>query len=83
VLIGHTHAPQSYTKISPVEKSQKHMGWVAPCGCAVNPAYLRNGATAWMPGFTLVEVMPNKNFNVYPIIVTGGKCSFAGEIYGK
>jgi hypothetical protein len=83
VLIGHVHAPQSYTKISPVERSQKHMGWVAPCMCVVNPAYLRNGATAWMNGFSLVEVMSNGLFNLYPIIISSGKFSFAGRVYGK
>ena len=83
VLVGHTHSAQSYTKISPVEKTKKDIGWVAPCLCAVNPSYLRNGATSWMNGFSICETMENGNFNLYPVIITGGKFSFAGRVYGK
>jgi predicted phosphodiesterase len=82
VLAGHTHAPQSFSKISPVEASQKFMGWIAPCMCDSNPAYLRNRPTAWVNGFTIVEVMDNGNFNLYPIIISSGKFSFGGKMYG-
>jgi len=83
VLAGHTHAPQSFTRIAPVEKIQKHMGWIAPCLCTVNPTYLRNRPTAWLSGFTIVEVRSNGDFNLYPIIINNGKFTFAGETYGK
>lgn len=82
VLAAHTHAPQSFTKISPVEQRKKHMGWIAPILGATNPAYLRNRPTAWLNGFTLVEVWDKGYFNLYQIIVTGGKFSYAGKIYG-
>lgn len=82
VLAGHTHAPQSYTRISPVEHTQKHMGWIAPCAGNVNPTYLQNRPTAWLNGFTLVETMDNGAFNVYPIIITKGRFSFGGTVYG-
>jgi hypothetical protein len=82
VVAGHTHAPQSFTKICAVEHTQKHMGWIAPILGRVNPTYLRNRPTAWLNGFVLVELMPNNNFNLYTIIVTKGKFSFAGHIYG-
>jgi len=83
VLAGHSHSPQSYTKIAPVEKIKKDIGWIAPSLCTVNPSYLRNKPTSWLSGFTIVEVMPNGNFNVFPIIITGNKFSFNGHIYGK
>lgn len=82
VLAGHTHSPQSFAKISPVENVQKHMGWIAPCLCDVNPSYLRNRPTAWVNGFTIVEVQDNGAFNVYPVIITKGTFSFGGKVYG-
>ena len=83
VLAGHTHAPQSFAKISPVERTQKHMGWIAPCLCDVNPGYLRNRPTAWLNGFSIVEVRDDGAFNVFPIIVWDGRFSYGGRTYGK
>lgn len=83
VLAGHTHAPQTFTRISPVDHINKWQGHIAPIGGAVNPSYLRNRPTAWLNGFTRIEVFPNGNFNLYPIIVSNGVASFNGEIYGE
>ena len=82
VLVGHTHASQSYTKISPVEKVQKHIGWVSPCLCNINPSYLRNKPVAWNSGFNIVEVMKDGLFNLYQPIINSGRFSFAGKVYG-
>ena len=82
VLAGHTHAPQSFTRISPVEKTQKWMGWIAPILGNVNPEYLRNRPTAWANGFTVVEGRGDGNFNCYPILIHEGKFSFGGRTYG-
>lgn len=83
VLAGHTHAPQSFAKISPVEHTQKHMAWIAPCCCTINPDYLQNRPTAWLNGITIVEEMQGGMFNVYPCIVTNGRFAFGGKIYGN
>jgi len=83
VLAGHTHAPQSFTRIAPVERTQKWQGHIAPALCAVNPAYLRNRPTAWLNGFVIIEVLPGGAFNLYPIIVTRGQFSFGGKVYGR
>lgn len=82
VLAGHTHSPQSFTKISPVEQRKKHMAWIAPILGATNPDYLRNRPTAWLTGFTVVEVYSTSGFfNLYPIIVLNGRCSYGGRVY--
>jgi hypothetical protein len=83
VLAGHTHAPQSFTKISPVEAKKKHMGWIAPIVGATNPSYLRNRPTAWLNGFTLVELREKGFFNLYPVVVIDGVFSYGGRLYGK
>lgn len=83
VLVGHSHSPQTFTKISPVEHTNKWQGHVAPCACDINPSYLRNRGTAWLNGFCLIDVLPNGNFSYYPVIVTDGCFSFGGVVYGK
>lgn len=82
VLAGHTHAPQTFTRVSPVEHTNKWQGHIAPIAGGVNPSYLRNRPTAWLNGFVLIDVFPNGQFNLYPVIVYDGKFSFAGKQYG-
>jgi predicted phosphodiesterase len=81
VLAGHTHAPQSFTKISPVEVKKKYMAWISPIVGRCNPAYLRNRATSWLNGFTIVELREKGLFNLYPIIVIDGEFSYGGKLY--
>jgi predicted phosphodiesterase len=81
VLAGHTHAPQSFTKISPVDVKKKYMAHIAPILGATNPSYLRNRPTAWLNGFTVVELREKGLFNLYPIIVIDGEFSYGGKLY--
>lgn len=81
VLAGHTHAPQSFTRVSPVNYREKWMGWIAPVLCDCNPSYLRNRPTAWVNGFTLVEFHPNGCFNLFPLVISQGRVAYAGKIY--
>ena len=82
VLAGHTHSPQSFAKISPVEQKKKYMSWIAPILADCNPDYLRNRPTAWLNGFTIVELHENgRDFNLYPIICIDGRCSYGGKEY--
>lgn len=83
VLAGHTHAPQTFTKVSPVEHTNKWQGHIAPIAGSVNPSYLRNRATAWLNGMVLIDVFPNGQFNLYPVIVINGTASYGGKQYGK
>lgn len=83
VLAGHTHAPQSFTRVSPVEsRDNKWCGWIAPALCNLNPIYLRNRPTAWLNGFTIIELRQDGYFNLFPIIVTRGKFTYGGKQYG-
>lgn len=79
VLSGHTHSPQSFTKVSPVEHAQKWQGHIAPICGDVNPGYLRNRPTAWLNGFVIVELRKGGDFNLYPVIVSNGKFSWGGK----
>jgi predicted phosphodiesterase len=87
VLYGHLHTAQSYTKILPHSEKDKWIGYSSPACCTLNPTYLQNRPTAWVNGFTIVELQePSKklsNFNVYPVIVSNGSFAFGGNVYGK
>jgi hypothetical protein len=82
VLAGHTHAPQSFAKISPVEQKKKHMGWIAPILGYRNPDYLENRPHAWLNGFIVIELQSNGLFNLYSIITFDGRFSYGGTCYG-
>lgn len=82
VLAGHTHAPQSFARISPVEQKRKHMGWIAPILGYRNPVYLENRPHAWINGFVIIE-LHGEFFNLYPIVTFDGTFSYGGKIYGS
>ncbi len=83
VLYGHIHSPQSASRIAPFSQKDKHMAWCSPIGGKTNPSYLRNKPTAWVNGFTLVDLRADGTFNILPIVVTKGQFSFGGTTYGK
>jgi hypothetical protein len=60
---------QSLTKISPVEqKKSTAAGSIRSLG-ATHPDYLRNRPTAWLNGFSIVELYTaNGFFNLYPVV---------------
>ena len=81
VLKAHTHSPEQFTKVAPVDQPEKHRGWTSPILGMVNPHYLRNKPTAWSNGVTLVEIHDGIA-DVFPLVLTNGKVSYAGKIYG-
>lgn len=87
VLYGHLHTAQSYTKVLPHSARDKWIAWSSPAACSTNPSYLQNRPTAWVNGFTIVELQEpekkNSNFNVYPVIVSAGQFAFGGTVYGS
>ena len=83
VLVGHTHSPQVYTKVSPVDHIQKHQGYVAPIAGNTNPAYLRNKPTSWLNGLEIIEVFGEGLFNVIPLVISKGRFAYGGKVYGK
>lgn len=81
VLAGHTHSPQSYTRVSPIDQTQKRMGWIAPIGGRTNPGYLRNKPNAWVNGFVVIETGAGGNFNLTPINIMCDWFRYGGKEY--
>lgn len=83
VAYFHFHTNQQWTKILPQGKTDKWVGFACPCMCNKNPVYLRNAPTAWLNGFTIVEVREDGNFNLFQAITSKGQFSYGGRTYGK
>lgn len=81
VLAAHSHAPQMFSKVSPVEHTQKHQGYINGILGNCNPAYLRNRPTAWVNGAAILELHGEGTFNLYLVNIHNGKFSYGGKIY--
>jgi hypothetical protein len=82
VLFGHCHTPQTFTKVLPHHQTDKWQATCAPILGTVNPGYIRNRPHNWLNGFVIVETLAGGNFNLYSVVVSNGKFSFAGVVYG-
>lgn len=82
VLAAHSHAPQMFSKVSPVEHTQKHQGYINGILGSCNPAYLRNRPTAWVNGAAILELHTGGTFNLYLVNIHNGKFSYGGKVYG-
>jgi len=65
VLKAHTHSPEQFTKVAPVDQPEKHRGWTSPILGMVNPHYLRNKPTAWSNG-GYPRRNPRRNSRCFP-----------------
>lgn len=82
VLMGHTHSPQSFTRVSPVDVDQKWMGYVCPTMGSVNARFKRNRPNSWANGLCIVDGRADDNFNCYTCVTVDGQFSFAAVTYG-
>jgi hypothetical protein len=82
VVYGHFHTMQSFTKVLPYHKKHKYLAQCAPIGGQYNPQWVRNAPNGWVNGFILVEYHSNGNFNLYPVVVSDGRFSYGGKMYG-
>lgn len=80
-VMGHLHTLQAYTKTAPIGK-KKWCGWVIPTSGITNHRYAKNRPNSGLQGFAIVELW-GSNFNLFPIVVVGGKFSYAGKLYGR
>jgi len=71
VMSGHAHTYQVFTKVTPVG-NEAHSAFSVPCACLLNPGYQMNRPSAWVNGFVEFFVLPNGNFDNYPIVATDG-----------
>lgn len=79
IVYGHTHDVQLYTKVSPIDIDDKHMGLSLGCLADKNPEYNKNRPNKWVHAVGLGTVRNNGGFNIDPIIISKGVASYAGR----
>jgi hypothetical protein len=82
-LMGHVHTYSAYTKTSEVKGQDKWVGYTLPCLTNTNPKYGKGRPNSHIHGFGIIEEWSNGFVNVYSPIITKGRFSFAGRMYGK
>ena len=81
-IMGHVHTAQMHVKTSQVKSRDKWAGYVIPTLGTVAPKYAKGRPNAHINGFGIVEEWPNGNINVYIVIISDGRFSYGGKIYG-
>lgn len=83
ILYAHYHTVQVMTKVLSTDQTQKWMSTCSPIVGSCNPEYMENRPNAWVNGFNVIEYWGTKGlFNLYPVIVTNGQCTYGGRVYG-
>jgi predicted phosphodiesterase len=80
IAYGHTHRPQTYTRGKVGGTTYGAFG--LPCMRTLNPAWLNNHPSGWMHGFGILYVMPTGHFNLYTVMMHGGRFIYGGREYG-
>lgn len=81
IAYGHLHDVQMAISVSPIDVEDKHMGVSLGCLAKVNPAFMRNRPSNWQHCIGIGLVRPDQTFNLDPIIISGGVCSYAGKTF--
>tara|TARA_Y100000310_G_scaffold39113_1_gene36699 strand:- start:1065 stop:1820 length:756 start_codon:yes stop_codon:yes gene_type:complete len=83
-ISGHTHRGGSTFNTT---RSGAHVWYENFCLCHARgwkqpPSHVNSGIPNWQQGFSVVY-FDGGMFNVYPVVITGGKCIFGGKKYGS
>lgn len=79
VLYGHCHQHQTWS-VANLRKSFE--GIACPCLCRLDMPYLKGKPSNWSHGFAVIESRPGGDFNCYINIITNGRFSYGGKVYG-
>jgi len=81
ICYGHLHSPQMHSKVSPMKPEVFHAAYGLPCLCDLSPDFMKKRPNSWVHGFGVVYIMPNGDFNLYPVIIVNNKFVFNGKAY--
>ena len=83
LVYGHVHSLQVFTEVTPLE-DDPHTAWSIPALCDFNQlSYLNNKPTAGVNGFAVAYIMDDGNYNLYPVVISGGRFAWDGREYGN
>lgn len=81
VIFGHFHTYQVSPKHELVGVDNVKAGFAIPGMCHKNPGYMGNRPNQWMKGFAYGYVHEDGSFQVYPVVIIGGKFAAEGRVY--
>jgi hypothetical protein len=81
IAFGHFHTHQEYTKHSPVDSKDVHIGIACPALANRGPAYGKRRANKWVNGFLYGAIFPDGTFNHQVIHITDGRFFCNGKVY--
>jgi|ERR1035437_771944 predicted phosphodiesterase len=81
-IMGHVHTAQMHVKTSQVKKNDKWAGYVIPTLGTVAPEYAKGRSNNHVHGLGILEEFGKDLFNVYIVIISNGRFSYGGKIYG-
>lgn len=81
IVYGHLHDVQLHVKVSPVDIEDKKMGLSLGCLADRNPQFMENRPNNWVHALGVGMVRANGNFNIDPIIISGGEATYAGKTF--
>ena len=79
-VVFHKHTFQAYTKITPIN-NESHTCIGVPGMCNLNPEYRKDKPNSWLNGFISGYILPDGNFNLYPVIATNNHFVWEGKEY--
>jgi len=80
IVFFHKHTLQVHTLTTPIN-NESHTGWGIPAMCNLNPEYAKEKPNEWLNGFVAGYILPNGNFNLYPIVATNNHFVWEGKLY--
>jgi len=81
IVYGHIHDYQVATYVSPISASRKHTATCLGCLCTLAPDYMRNAPNKWVHCVGLAHIREDGDFGLDPVIICGGKASYAGKVF--
>ncbi len=80
VASGHAHTAQIHVSTSMAD-GDSHISYIIPMMGNPNPAYQSNAPNNSVQGFGYAYILPNGNFNLYPVIVSNSQFVAEGKEY--
>ena len=78
IVYGHLHDVQLHVKVSPVDVEDRQLGLSLGCLADRNPQFMENRPNNWTHALGVGMVRANGNFNIDPVIISGGEATYAG-----
>ena len=79
VATGHVHRPQMFTSVD--GEGELRVGYTLPCMRTLDPHWLNGRPSQWANGFATLDVDDRGDWNLFSILIKGGRFRYHGEVY--